>query len=161
MSVARNILNDPKVVFGAGSLEMHVSRRLSDKAKSVTGVMQQAYQAVALALEVIPRTLASNCGANVVRVLTDLRARHSSADAFYMGIDGVAGTVVDVRAMKAPIVEPAAVKIQALKTAIEAACMILRVDDVVSGTKSADAAEREAKAAVNKSEVDPQDGAEE
>lgn len=39
------------------------------------GVQQWAFKAAAAALEVIPRTLAQNCGANVVRVLTQLRVR--------------------------------------------------------------------------------------
>lgn len=146
MCVTRNIIREPKAVFGAGSLEMHVSARLMEKAKSVTGVQQAAYQTVAMALEVIPRTLAQNCGANVIRVMTDLRSRHqASAKEHYWGIDGIKGTIADVRETK--IVEPAAVKIQALKTAVEAACMILRVDDVVSGTKvKSDRPEKQASA---------------
>lgn len=37
------------------------------------GVQQWPFRAVGDALEVIPRTLAQNCGANVVRALTTLR----------------------------------------------------------------------------------------
>jgi len=133
MCVARNIIKEPRAVYGAGALEMHVSKVLTEEAKGVSGVQQQAYQAIAMALEVIPRTLAQNCGANVIRVVTDLRSRHAKPDSHYWGIDGVKGTITDIRDLK--IIEPAAVKIQCLKTAIEAACMILRVDDVVSGTK--------------------------
>ena len=134
MCVARNIMLDPKIVYGGGAIEMYLSRRLSDKAKTISGIHQQAYSAASLALEVIPRTLAANCGANVVRIVTDLRARHHTAEGFYWGIDGIKGVIVDMREKK--IIEPLAVKAQALKTAIEAACMILRVDDVVSGTKT-------------------------
>ncbi len=43
--------------------------------QEVEGVQQWAFKAAASALEVIPRTLAQNCGANVVRVLTQLRVR--------------------------------------------------------------------------------------
>lgn len=46
---------------------------LTDKAKSVAGVQQWPYKAVAKALEVIPRTLIQNCGANTIRTLTALR----------------------------------------------------------------------------------------
>lgn len=133
MCVARNIIKEPRTVYGAGAIEMHVSARLMEKAKAITGVQQSAFQAVAMALEVIPRILAQNCGANVIRTVTELRARHAVAGGHYWGIDGVKGGLVDVRESK--VIEPAAVKIQALKTAIEAACMILRVDEVVSGTK--------------------------
>lgn len=41
--------------------------------QEVEGVQQWAFKAAASALEVIPRTLAQNCGTNVVRVLTQLR----------------------------------------------------------------------------------------
>ena len=48
---------------------------LTEKAKSVAGVQQWPYKAVAKALEVIPRTLIQNCGANTIRTLTALRVR--------------------------------------------------------------------------------------
>nr|CCC49650.1 putative chaperonin/T-complex protein 1 gamma subunit [Trypanosoma vivax Y486] len=133
MCVARNIILEPRVVYGASALEMYVSSYLMNRSKSITGVHQAAYQAVAMALEVVPRILTSNCGANVIRTVTDLRARHAMPDGDYWGVDGNSGEIVDVRQLK--VVEPVAVKVQALKTAIEAASMILRVDDVVSGTK--------------------------
>lgn len=133
MCVARNIIIAPKVVYGAGAIEMHIASQLMEKSKGITGVTQAAYQCVAMALEVIPRTLAQNCGANVIRVITDLRSRHTQPNAHYWGINGITGVISDIRETK--IIEPAAVKIQALQTAVEAACMILRVDDVVSGTK--------------------------
>lgn len=146
MCVARNIILEPKIVYGAGAIEMHINSHLMEKAKTQTGVMQSAYQAIALALEVIPRTLASNCGANVIRIVTDLRARHSGAgtEGHQWGIDGIKGVIADISQLK--IVEPAAVKIQALKTAVEAACMILRVDEVISGTRVAGSEKKEAKA---------------
>jgi T-complex protein 1 subunit gamma len=157
MSVARNILLEPRTVLGGGAIEMYLSRRLSDKAKTVAGIHQGAYQSLALALEVIPRSLASNCGADVVRLVTDLRARHNDKAGFFWGVDGIKGKIVDIRELK--IIEPAAVKVQALKTAVEAACMILRVDDVVSGTKTDDAMREEKKKASQKpQEEDPQDG---
>lgn len=43
------------------------------------------------ALEVIPRTLAQNCGANVIRTLTKLRARHAEPGGTTFGIDGNKG----------------------------------------------------------------------
>lgn len=46
---------------------------LNEKAKSITGVHQWPYRAVARALEVIPRTLIQNCGASTIRTLTALR----------------------------------------------------------------------------------------
>ena len=68
MSVARNILIEPRTVYGGGAIEMYLSRRLSDKSKTVPAIHQAAYQSLALALEVIPRSLASNCGADVLHL---------------------------------------------------------------------------------------------
>ena len=52
---------------------------------------QGPYRAVGQALEVIPRTLAQNCGANVIRTLTKLRAKHADPTGATFGIDGNAG----------------------------------------------------------------------
>lgn len=58
------------------------------------GVQQWAFKAAASALEVIPRTLAQNCGANVVRVLTQLRvSRNAEAFVVFAGVV-VVGVVV-------------------------------------------------------------------
>jgi len=129
--VARNIILEPRLLPGGGATEMELASRLKEKAKSIEGTRQYAYKAVADALEVIPRSLAHNCGADVVRVMTDLRARHSSKDGLNWGIDGNKGTVTDVKALG--ILDTYAVKQQTLKTAIEAAAMLLRIDDIISG----------------------------
>merc|ERR1719214_347717 len=104
---------------------------MKEKAKSIEGTQQYAYRAVADAMEVIPRSLAHNCGADVVRVLTDLRARHSAAGGLNWGIDGNKGVVADVKELG--ILDTFAVKQQTLKTAVEAAAMLLRIDDIISG----------------------------
>lgn len=53
---------------------MHLyMQHLNEKAKSITGVHQWPYKAVAKALEVLPRTLIQNCGANTIRTITALR----------------------------------------------------------------------------------------
>ena len=73
MQVARNIMLDPKLLPGGGATEMALAHALTERSKSVLGVGQWPYRAVAKALEVIPLTLLQNCGANTVRVLTALR----------------------------------------------------------------------------------------
>merc|ERR1712232_1090374 len=68
----------------------------------------------------------------VVRVMTDLRARHSVANqGVNWGIDGNKGVVADAFALG--ITDTFAVKQQTLKTAVEAAAMLLRIDDIISG----------------------------
>ena len=138
MAVARNVMFEPKLCPGGGASEMAISVRLTEMAKSITGVKQWPYKEVANALQVIPRTLVQNCGGNSIKVLTELRvkvfltqAKHAIGNNSSYGIDGTTGKVVDMK--EYGIWEPFAVKSQTLKTAIESACLLLRVDDIVSG----------------------------
>jgi len=131
MSVARNIVFDPRLVPGGGATEMAVAVGLAAKAKSINDVQQWPYKAVGDAMEVIPRTLIENCGASVVRILTQLRAKHASGEGSSWGVDGEQGVIADMKTYGCW--EPFAVKAQTIKTAIEAACLLLRVDDVLSG----------------------------
>ena len=134
MCVARNIFREPKLVPGGGAFEMEISSRLIENSKNIEGLIQLPYKAAAKALEVIPRTLLQNCGADVVRIITDLRARHSdpnNKDRINLGIDGNKGIIADMKELK--IFDTLAVKKQTLKTSIESTCMILRIDDIVSG----------------------------
>jgi T-complex protein 1 subunit gamma len=135
MQVIRNVVLEPRLLPGGGAAEMAVSRALRAAADAATGVDSYPLRAVADAMEVIPRILATNCGAKVVRVLTELRAKQQTEGPTW-GIDGTTGKVADMNAKDGPrIWEPYAVKVQTVKTAIEAASLILRVDDIVSGIK--------------------------
>uniref|UniRef100_A0A8D8TLY1 T-complex protein 1 subunit gamma n=2 Tax=Cacopsylla melanoneura TaxID=428564 RepID=A0A8D8TLY1_9HEMI len=132
LHVARNIMLEPKLVPGGGAVEMAVSQALMEKSKSLEGVGQWPYRAVASALEIIPRTLAQNCGANTIRTLTALRAKHAAGEMTY-GINGETGELVDMKTLG--IWEPLTVKLQVYKTAVETAILLLRIDDIVSGSK--------------------------
>ena len=128
MGVARNVLFEPSVAPGGGATEMAVAVRLAQKSKSIEGVMQWPYKAVADAMEVIPRTLIENSGASPIRLLTQLRAKQAEGKSSF-GVDGESGVVVDMKRDEG-IWEPTAVKMQSIKTAIESACLLLRVDDI-------------------------------
>lgn len=132
MSVARNVMFHPRLSPGGGATEMAVSVRLAQKSKSVDGVMQWPYKAVAEAMEVIPRTLIQNAGASPIRILTQLRAKQAEGKSSF-GVDGDTGNVVDMK--EYGVWEPQAVKMQSIKTAVESACLLLRVDDIC-GAKS-------------------------
>ncbi|XP_036673748.3 T-complex protein 1 subunit gamma [Drosophila suzukii] len=130
LHVARNLVLEPRLVAGGGAVEMAASQLLTRK--QVKG----PYTAVAHALEIIPRTLAQNCGANTIRALTVLRAKHAShtgEGVCAWGIDGESGEIVDMNVKN--IWEPLAVKLQTYKTAVETAILLLRIDDIVSGSK--------------------------
>jgi len=134
MNVVRNVIVNPRLVPGGGAAEIALSVALNEKARAVEGVAQWPYKAVARALEVIPRTLIQNCGASTIRVLTELRAKHAGCTNVNWGVDGNKGVIVDMA--EHGIWEPLAVKLQTIKTAIETATLLLRIDAIVSGLKS-------------------------
>jgi len=134
MLVARNVVYEPKLLPGGGAVEMAIAAHIRKEALTITGVQKWPFSVIADALEVIPRTLAQNCGADVVRRLTELRAKHASGMSTW-GINGETGELADMKDLG--VWEPFVVKTQSLKTAMESTCMLLRIDDVVSGAKRA------------------------
>ena len=70
---------------------------------------------------------------DVVRIITELRAKHAVKGNSNFGIDGNKKKISDM--FDENIWEPIAVKNQVIKTSIEASCLLLRIDDVVSGVK--------------------------
>ncbi|ESU37620.1 Putative TCP-1/cpn60 chaperonin family protein [Giardia duodenalis] len=130
MHVCRNIILDPRLVIGGGCFEAHLSTALSQYADTLVGKPQLVIKAVAKSLEVIPRTLLQNCGGNIIRTITELKAAHTSDPNCQLGVDGVTGLLVNCK--ERGIWDPLGTKLQVLKAAIENACMILRVDDIFS-----------------------------
>lgn len=139
MQVVRNVVFDPRMLPGGGATELAIAYDINKQADNVEGIAKFPYMAIGTALEVIPRTLAQNCGANVIRLLTELRTKHSQANGANWGVNGTTGTTANMTQLG--IWEPYCVKTQTFKTAIESACLILRIDDVVSGTRKKKASE--------------------
>lgn len=79
MQVVRNVVYEPKLLPGGGATEMAVSMGLRRAGLKVEGVQQGPFVAVSEGFEVIPRTLAQNCGVSVIRTVTQLRAKHAAA----------------------------------------------------------------------------------
>ncbi|UOY10148.1 thermosome subunit alpha [Methanonatronarchaeum sp. AMET6-2] len=123
-------VEDGMVVAGGGAPEVELAHRLREYAASVGGREQLAVEAFANALEIVPRTLAENAGLDPIDALVDLRSKHE-AGTKAAGLDVYNGEVIDM--WEAGVVEPLRVKTQAVDSASEAAIMILRIDDVISG----------------------------
>ena len=122
-------LEDGKIVAGAGSPEAEVASRLRKFSDKFSGREQLAIRAFAEAMEIVPRSLAENGGLDPIDTLVELRAKHENGDVTF-GIDLTNGKISD--AFTAGIVEPLRVKMLAVKSASEAAEMILRIDDVIT-----------------------------
>lgn len=134
MAVARNVVLEPTLLPGGGATEMAVATQLREEAKGLDRGLKSTYLAVAEAMEVIPRTLVQNCGASVIRAVTALRAKQSTPGNYTWGVNGETGELADMNQLG--VWEPAAVKLQSMKTALESACMLLRIDHVVSAVSS-------------------------
>lgn len=118
-----------KFVYGGGSVEIDIAKRLREYAETVGGREQLAITAFADAVEIVPRTLAESTGKDPIDLLVDLRAQHEKGNK-HSGIDVMNGVVADMK--KFGVVEPLKIKTQAIKSASEAAEMILRIDDVIT-----------------------------
>ncbi|MCD6528688.1 TCP-1/cpn60 chaperonin family protein [Candidatus Bathyarchaeota archaeon] len=134
LSVIRDVIEEPKIVAGGGAAEAEISKELRDYATTVGGREQLAIEAFADSIEIIPKALAENAGHDPIDVIVDLRASHEKEDGKTMGVDVYTGKVVDM--LELGVLEPVKVKEQAIKSAAEAASMILRIDDVIAASKS-------------------------
>ncbi|HID72655.1 TPA: thermosome subunit, partial [Candidatus Micrarchaeota archaeon] len=123
-------LEDGKYVIGGGSIEMEISKELSNYAVEIGGREQLAIQAFADALESIPKALAENAGMDVIDTIVTLKNKHKEKDGKTVGVDVIAGKVGDLKA--SGIFEPARVKKQAMASATETARLVLRIDDIIS-----------------------------
>jgi len=132
LCVVRDIVEEPKVVAGGGSPELEMSSQLKKYAETLPGREQLAVRGFAEALEAIPTTLTENAGLDPIDVLSDLRARHEKGE-IWAGIEVVSGKIQDMS--KAGVYEPLAVKKQIIKSATEAASMLLKIDDVIASGK--------------------------
>ncbi len=125
-------LNVGKIVGGAGAPEIEVSKGLRSYANTLSGREQLAVLAFADAVEVVPRTLAENAGLDPIDMITEMKVAHDSGKKWH-GIDVFAGKVVDV--WNNSVVEPLKIKTQAIKSASEVTELILRIDDVIAGSR--------------------------
>jgi thermosome len=136
LSVIADITENNMIVGGGGAAEAAISRGVHSYAPKVGGREQLAIEAFADSLEIIPKTLAENAGLDSIDILVSLRSAHEKPRGNIMGVDVFSGKIVNMS--KNGVVEPLAVKEQAMKSATEAASMILRIDDVIASTKPAD-----------------------
>jgi len=133
LCVVRDVVQEPKIVAGGGAPELEVARVLREYADTLLGREALAVQQYAEALEAVPTTLSDNAGLDPIDIISELRARHEKGEV-WAGVDVHEGKVKDME--KLEVYEPLAVKKQVIKSATEAATMILRIDDVIASGKT-------------------------
>jgi thermosome len=133
LCVVRDVVLDPRVVGGGGAPEAEVARRLREHAQKLSGKEQLAVIAFGEALETLPTALAENAGLDPIDILVQLRVAHEKGQ-LWAGVDVNESKVADLK--ERGILEPLGVKVQVIKSASEAAGMILKIDDVIAAAKS-------------------------
>ena len=133
LMVVKDVIEKPEIVAGGGAPETFAATKLRNWAKSLEGREQLAAEKFADALEAVPLALAENAGMDPIDTLTVLRSKQQKGEK-WTGIDVMKGKIANMKS--SDIIEPLAVKLQIVSASAEAACMILRIDDVIATQKS-------------------------
>ncbi|MEO2264684.1 MAG: thermosome subunit beta [Nitrosopumilus sp.] len=129
LMVVKDVIEKPEIVAGGGAPEAFVASQLKEWANNFDGREQLAIKKYAEALETIPLTIAENAGMDPIDTMATLRSKQNQGQK-WTGIDARNTKIADMLAID--VVEPIVVKEQIIKSATEAACMILRIDDVIA-----------------------------
>jgi len=132
LSVVKDVVEEPKIVAGGGAPEIEIARAVREAAVGLPGREQMAFERFAEAFEVIPSTLAENAGLDPIDVLSEIKARHEKGE-IWTGVNVLESRVDDME--KLEVFEPLSVKKQIVKSATEAAAMILKIDDVIAAER--------------------------
>jgi chaperonin GroEL (HSP60 family) len=132
LCVIKDVVEEPKIVAGGGAPEIETARLLREFAEKLAGRERLAVIAFADAIEVIPITLAENSGMDPIDALSEMQSEHAKGN-MWVGVDGIKNEVADLSALN--IYEPMVVKAQAIKSATEAATLLLRIDDIIAVSK--------------------------
>ncbi|MDW8044061.1 MAG: thermosome subunit beta [Nitrososphaerota archaeon] len=132
LNVVKDILVEPKIVPGGGAIETELALRLRDFAKTLPGKEQLAVEKFAEALEVVPMQLAENAGLDPVESVVTLRSKHKEGELDY-GVDVMNTRLYNMLAVN--VIDPVAVKKQVVKSAVEAASLVLKIDDIIAASK--------------------------
>mmetsp|Transcript_57657 Transcript_57657/g.65791 ORF Transcript_57657/g.65791 Transcript_57657/m.65791 type:complete len:557 (-) Transcript_57657:232-1902(-) len=128
--IVRRAFNATSVVAGGGAIEMELSRYLRHYATSLSGKLHLIVNSYAKALEVIPRTIAENCGFDSNDIMNKLRQKHAQGtEGRWFGVDLNSQDICNT--YESFVWEPSMMKINALTAATEACCVVLSVDETV------------------------------
>jgi len=132
LCVVKDVVQEPKIVAGGGAPEIETARLLRDFAEKLAGRERLAVVAFADALEVIPITLAENSGMDPIDAISEMQSAHAKGNK-WVGVNGYTNKVEDLS--KINVYEPMVVKAQAIKSATEAATLLLKIDDIIAVQK--------------------------
>ena len=151
--VVKRAVKNGEVVAGGGAIEvrnslqamtpsitnessgqMDLSAYIRKHALSIPGKLQLVQIAFAKALEIIPRQICDNAGLDSTDILNKLRMKHARGETWIgVDVDGPDGVRDN---MDAFVWEPSLIKTNAISSAVEAACLIISVDETVRNPQS-------------------------
>ena len=123
----RAVCKNPSFVAGAGAIDMYLSQKIVEYAKTVSSLDQYAIEAFGEAFEVIPRTIMENSGINVNEKLSTLRAKNSKNP--NMGVNIKTGDIEDSFQME--IYDHLETKRWAIKHAYNSIRTIIKIDQII------------------------------
>ncbi len=133
LSVVADCIEVGKIVPGGGASEIEMALAVRKYADSVKGRERWAVEEFAEALEIVPKALAENAGLDPIEIVMDLRRYHKEGKKAY-GVEIFSGECMDM--FEAGVIEPFNVKKYVVESAVEAASMILRVDEIIAAAKA-------------------------
>ncbi|KAL6932936.1 T-complex protein 1 subunit eta [Hanseniaspora guilliermondii] len=139
LMIVKRSLQLNSIVIGGGAIEMAISKRLRDYAKTIKGKQQLMINAFAKALEIIPRQLCENAGLDSVELLNKLRMSHSvnqGKENAFVGINFQIENIADN--YESFIWEPMSNKINSLQSAVEACNLILSIDETITNKQQSE-----------------------
>ncbi|KAJ6826943.1 T-complex protein 1 subunit theta [Iris pallida] len=131
---------DSRIVPGAAATEIELARRLKEFSLKETGLDQYAIAKFAESFEMVPKTLAENAGLNAMEIISSLYADHAAGNP-KVGINLEEGACKDVSTMN--VWDLHVTKLFALKYAADAACTVLRVDQIIMSKPAGGPARRD------------------
>jgi T-complex protein 1 subunit delta len=129
LCVVRALIKNRSIIPGGGAVEIEIAQKLDAYAATIQGIDSIILSAYAASLEVIPSTLAENCGLNPILTVTELRNRHKKGE-MRAALDAKNGVIIE-NGISANIMQPTLVTESALTLATEVVRMILKIDDLV------------------------------
>lgn len=146
LSVVKRTLESGNVVPGGGAVETALNIYLENFATTVGSREQLSIAEFALALLVIPKTLAVNAAKDSSDLVSKLRTYHAASQSALpsdtkkknyknYGLNLIEGKIINE--VSHGVLEPTVSKIKSLKSALEACIAILRIDTMITVTPDA------------------------
>lgn len=117
------------VVPGGGAIEIAISRELEKEIEKTKGMTSYGISCVSMALQRPLSQIVHNCGFNPLEKVEEVIYSQAEQDSFSIGVNCETGELTDM--VELGVIDPALVKIHAIKAAGEIAEAILRIDTII------------------------------